>query len=231
MAVDSMVRLGGIRLRTAPDEIRWNFSMKANDAKAIGGKVIQICGLKISDITIKGTFTPDKAEGDEHAYQQLLRFRSWVDEQTEATKEGRKTLRFTYAPRGWDFNVFIKSFNGGAPNFVGINDFAPKMEIALFPVDDTSRDIVKGIRDLYIKRLLDGVGWKQTDYNGPTQQEVDDTLAGRSVQEYLADQYEEAAYGSTLPDTSGGGGFGGGGLGTGTYAETPGTITYGGIQP
>lgn len=235
MAVDSMVRLGPYRLRTHPSEIRWNFQMKTNDAKAMGGKVIQITGLKMHDITVSGAFAPDRAEGDTEAWQQMMRFREWIDIQTESTEQGTKALRFSYPPRGWDFNVFIREV--ATPFRFSPDEFAPKWTIKLFPIDQTSQQVIKGVRDLYIKRLMNGVGWKQTDYNGPTQMEVDDALGGRTIQEYLADQYEEAAYGSTLDGGGGGGGvgFGGGAVAGGSgglpYADTPGTITYGGIQP
>jgi hypothetical protein len=196
----SLVRLGSDFLRTNPNEIRWNFKLKTNDAKTLGGKVIQITGLKISDITVKGQYAPDRREGDKEAWQQELRFRDWVDRMTEATKQGTQTMRFAYAPRGWDFNVFLMSFS---PTRIAPENIAPSWEIKLFPVSDSAKAIVDGIKDLYIKRLMDGVGWKQTDYNGPTQSEVDATLApyGGSAQDYLEQGYEDEAYGGAGPNS------------------------------
>lgn len=214
MATNSAVILGKHRMRVNPNDIRWNFKMKMNDAKALGGKVVQITGMQVSDITVKGVFSPDREAGDTEAWQQYLRFREWVDKTTEATRQGRRSIRFAYPPRGWDFNVFIK--NVTFPE-ISVEAIAPEWQIELFPFDDTSTAIVKGVKDLYIKRLMEGVGWKQTDYNGPTQQEVDDLLSpfNGSPQDYIESQYEEAAYGQALAQPG--------------STVTPG-VTYGGIQ-
>ena len=64
-------------------------------------------------------------------------------------------------------------------------------------------EIVKGVKDLYIRRLMDGVGWKQTEYNGPNLTAKDSLLApyGGNVGEYLRAQYFDAADGSSTNTT------------------------------
>jgi hypothetical protein len=215
VATNSNVILGGTRMRVNPHDIRWNFKMKMNDAKSLGGKVVQITGMQVSDITVKGKFTPDRQAGDTEAWQQQMRFRAWLEKTTESTRQGRKPIRFAYPTRGWDFNVFVKAVV--SPTVLSVDSIAPEWEIALFPFDETSTEVVKGVKDLYIRRLMEGVGWKQTDYNGPTQQEVDDLLSpfGGSPQDYIESQYEEAAYGQALAQPG--------------STVTPG-VTYGGIQ-
>lgn len=187
MAVSQMT-LGGYRLRVNPNEVRWNFKMKTTDAKALGGKVIQILGVSLSDITVRGVFAPDRAKGDKEAWEQQLRFRDYIDGLTEDAYQAKdgvaKPIQFTYPPRGWDFRVFVKTYS---LTTIAVDEIAPTWEISLFPFDDGARRVVKGIKDLYIQRLMEGVGWKQTGYNGPmTQGEVDTMLGGQSPRDWTA---------------------------------------------
>lgn len=198
----SKITLGGFPMRVNPNEVRWNFRMKTFDGKALGGKVIQVTGVKLDDISVRGQYAPDRSLGDREAWQQQLRFREWVDQQTEAVVDRTVPIRFTYPPRGWDFRVFIKKFSG--VNLTN-EEIGQTWEISLFPFDAGAARVVDGIKDLYIKRLMDGVGWKQSDYNGPTQGEVDDMLApfGGSVEDWMESEIETAVYGTSSATSSG----------------------------
>lgn len=188
------VMLGGIPLAAHPNEIRWNFKMKTSETKTMGGKVIQILGTTLSDLTVAGSYgRGQKAKGDTEGWQDQLRFNAQVKKWATraASVQKAKPLRFVYAPRGWDFNVFIKAFS---PTRLANEEINPKWQLTLFPVDEGAMTIVSGIKDLYIARLMDGVGWKQTDYNGPTQEEVDATLSpfGGSVEDFYRDRFSTA---------------------------------------
>lgn len=192
MATDHPLTLGGYRLRVNPSEMRWNFGMKVADQAAVSGKVIQILGVKISDLTLRGQYSPDRSFGDREAWQQAERFRMWVKETSKAYADNPSTppIRLTYPPRGWDFEVYIKSIT---PYTNRIDEISPMWELVLFPVGEGANTVVRGVRDLYIKRLMDGIGWKQTAYNGPmTQALVDEELGGQSVQDYVAQKTGEA---------------------------------------
>lgn len=195
----ALATLGGIPLNTNPDEIRWNFQMKTAEHLTMGGKVIQILGTTLSDISVRGTFSPVKSEGDTEGWEAQIRFRRQVAVWSrQAAATGRsEPLRFTYSPRRWDFKVFIRTIS---PVDMSEEEFNPTWELALFPVDDGAMDIVNGAKDLYIARLAEGVGWKQTDYNGPTQTEIDNMLSssGGSVLGYLRDQIT-GVFNGTIP--------------------------------
>lgn len=196
-----LATLGGMPLRTNPTDIRWNYRMKTVEQRTMGGKVIQILGTTFSDITISGTFGRGRRDkGDTEGWQHQVRFRRQVQAWTKhaAENSGSKPLRFTYAPRGWDFQVFIRSFSDVHMSNDTIN---PSYTLVLFPVDDGARQVIRGIKDLYIKRLMDGVGWKQTAYNGPTQDEVDATLSpyNGSAHDYFTDQYAQVFAGNQTP--------------------------------
>lgn len=195
MATSHKMTLGGLPLRVNPEEVRWNFTMKTADQAAVGGKVVQILGVTMSDITVKGKYSPDRSKGDREAWQQAERFRQRMKTLARAASDDPTAppLRFTYPPRGWDFDVFIKSIS---PYTLTAETLAIPWELTLFPVGEGARTVVKGIKDLYLKRLMEGIGWKQTAYNGPmTQAMVDEELGGRSWSEYMAQQYGEAFIG------------------------------------
>ncbi len=201
MASDHRMTLGGNPLRVNPNEMRWNFSMKMADQAAVGGKVVQILGVRMSDITLRGQFSPDRARGDREAWEQAERFRQWVKNTSRAYAESPTTppIRLVYPPRGWDFEVYIKSVT---PYEVTIQNIAPTWELTLFPVGDGANRVIRGIKDLYIKRLMDGIGWKQTSYNGPmTQDLVDELLEGLTPEDYVARQTGDAFAGTGLAET------------------------------
>lgn len=184
--------LDGVRLWVNPDDIRWNFKMKVVDHKTMGGKVIQVLGTTLSDLTISGAFgRGDRAKGETEAWESEIRFRRQVEKWADRAVHTDNTdpMRFIYPPQKWDFQVFIRSVSGTDWSVENIN---PRWQLVLFPVDDRAQRVVKGIKDLYLKRLLEGVGWKQTEYNGPTQMEVEEELSGRSVEEYIAGRAGEA---------------------------------------
>lgn len=179
-----LATLGGVPLRTNPTDIRWNFTMKTASQRTMGGRVVQILGTTLSDLTVTGTFGSGRRDlGDTEGWQNQVRFRKQVErwaKQTAAAKNPQP-LRFTYSPRRWDFQVYVRSFSDV---HMANDEINPQWQLVLFPLDDGISDVIRGIKDLYLKRLADGVNWKQSSYNGPTQAEVDSTLApyGGSVQ-------------------------------------------------
>jgi len=197
MATVHKMTLAGQGMRVNPDEMRWNFKMKVADQAAVGGKVIQILGVTMSDITLRGQFSRDRSMGDRDATDAAERFRIRIKNIAKKSMNDSTTppVRLTYPPRGWDFEVYVKSLS---PVDLTIGEFAPRWELVLFPFGDGANKVVRGIKDLYIKRMMDGIGWKQTSYNGPmTQALVDETLGGESVEQYLGGQLGEAFAGDT----------------------------------
>lgn len=181
--------LGGVTFSTDPESIRWNFKIKAARQRTIGGQVIQILGVHISDMTVVGRFGADtKVEPWQEYNAFRKRIKGWVEDLQKDT--ALTPLRFVYPPRNWDFGVYVKAF---APIQHSNENIAPQFTLTLF-ISDGTNTIAKGIKDLYMKRLMDGIGWKQTAYNGPSQQEVDDLLGPfhGSAGEFLASEAQAA---------------------------------------
>lgn len=190
--------LGGIPFRAGPDEVRWDFRMKVKEQKTLGGKVVQILGTTLGDLTVTGLFGTG-AKGDEvnTNWEEQMRFRERVIHWARRTEKnvGGQPIRFLYPPRNWDFHVYIKALT---PIDLANENTAPRWALTLLPDDEGSRTLTRLTTDIYIKRLMDGVGWKQSDYNGPSPDEIAATLNGQTVGEHLA-QLAQAAFESGLP--------------------------------
>lgn len=182
--------LGDIPFRAGPDEVRWDYRMKTAIFRTVAGKVFQILGCELGDLVLTGTFGDGRKE-DRGGWEADQRFHRQVQEWAKVQKgqSSPDPVRFTYRPRGWDFQVHVVDI---APIQMAVRNINPRWQLTLFIVDEASRKIVEGITDLYIKRLMDGIGWKQTDYNGPSSAEVDALLGGGSLTEHLAQQAQQA---------------------------------------
>lgn len=191
--------LGGIPLPIDPSSVSWDFAMKIAEHQTLGGKVIQVFGTDLGDMTVSGTFGNGiRAKGDTAGWEAQERFRlqvvSWT--QKDIATHAPIPLRFLYPPKRWDFQVHVKAFSDGSGRIEQAADiFNPGYSLTLFIVEDSTRKVVKGIRDLYLSRLMNGVGWKQTKYNGPDQKDVDAKLAayGGDAGAYLKAQYFAAS--------------------------------------
>lgn len=203
--------LGGLSFRIDPDSVSWSFAMKVSRRKTVGGDVVQVYGTELGDMTVSGVFgSGDRSRGDQSGWEDQERFRrrveAWVDDSIATA--GARPLRFLYAPRRWDFQVLVRGLTSAdGPAVMHANaEFNPQWTLTLFVVEDSTRRVVAGIKDLYVARLMNGVGWKQSAYNGPmTQAEVDKTLApyGGDLRAYLIEQFNQAAGVPDRADTTG----------------------------
>lgn len=183
--------LNGIAFHSGPSEVRWDYKMIVKDSKTLGGKVIQILGTDLGDMTLTGRFAPDERKGDREAWEEQMRWRDRIKKWTaDVAADPKQTpMRFVYTPRNWDFNVYIKQFSGITHD---IREIAPEFTITLHVLADGARAVVKDIEDLYIQRLMEGVGWKQTEYNGPSEEALATLIGSGTVGDYLAAQAQAA---------------------------------------
>lgn len=175
-----LATLGGIPFRIDPMAINWGYSIKTNVTETIGGKVVQVFGTTVDDMTVRGKFSsiPEQA-------QFLRRVEGWID--SVIKDRDAPPLRFTYAPRQWDFLVYVASFSQpGSDNSISLSNdvFAPAWALTLSIIEDNGglRAVKEQAMKSYIERLATGIGWKQTAYNGPLgDQQVQSLMSGRNV--------------------------------------------------
>ena len=196
--------LGTLPIRIDPVEVTWNFSAIVADKKTIGGKVVQVLGTDLSDMTVRGVFGyGDRSKGDQAGWEEQERFRQAVKELAKHTSSDRTPdpIRFIYPPKRWDFHVYVKRVD--EPFRLANGVFNPTWTLTLFVVRDNTNVVVKGVRDLYIQRLMAGIGWKQTSYNGPlTEGDVDEFLRNNgasSIDEYLRNDFQKRTVGTGTP--------------------------------
>jgi hypothetical protein len=180
----ALATLGGVALPVDPETVAWTFKMKTAQIITVGGKVIQVYGTDLGDMSVSGSFGVGGWSARDRFTAQVNK---WVTADT--TTLHPKPLRFFMPSKGWDFRVFVKAYTAEGGEFEHSNEnFAPRYGLLLFIVEDATMKVVKGIKDAYISRLMNGIGWKQSEYNGPTQDEVDAKLSpyGGDFSKYLA---------------------------------------------
>lgn len=151
----------GIQFRIDPVAINWNFEMHTSVTHTVGGRVVQVLGATLSDITIQGLFGEDRtrsaARGASQAPGQswmlaqrfATRIRQMMEEQSEgSTEQGRmgSVPVFTYPPLKWRFHVYIKDLtdpDGGGVVTMDTGKFSHGYNLTLFIVQDGSDAIAK----------------------------------------------------------------------------------------
>ncbi len=188
--------LGGIPFRTGPEQIRWDFEMKVKAQKTLGGKVIQVLGTTLGDLVITGRFGA-AGRGETSNVKQIYAMRDQIVEWTRKA-ESEKTpepIRFVYTPRNISLQVYVKELT---PSVVSNADIAGEWTITMHIFEAGSQALRDAVVDNYIQKLAEGVGWKQTLYNGPDEAGLAEVLGGMTVGDYLAAQAQKA-FDSGLP--------------------------------
>jgi hypothetical protein len=212
---NGLASLGGIPFQVNPYNVSWDCSLKVVRKKTVGGFVVQILGVHVGDITVSGVFAYGDQPGDGFAWKEQELFRQRVKGWAEAAERDiNQTIVFSFPAYNWNFEVYVKEFTSQAGDAV-VHDntvIAPDWTVKLFIVNDRTKVVIKGIEDTYIKRLFNGVGWKQTSYNGPVSQtEADNFIKnnGGSVVGLARQVFADAALGvpfvpAGTPSTSAG---------------------------
>lgn len=181
-----LATLGGIAFRIDPRAISWNYSIKTAVTETVGGRVVQCFGTEISDMTVQGQFSSWQ---EQDAF--LDRVHSWID---QATSADATPVRFMYPPRGWDFLVYVSAFTqpgGGDSIELASGIFAPPWALTLAIIEDNHglRAVKEDALKAYINRLATGIGWRQTEFNGPMGAQYVEDFLGRegvgNIQELL----------------------------------------------
>lgn len=147
----------GIQFRIDPQAINWDFRILTSVQNTVGGRVVQVIGAVLSDITISGLFGEDLSQAKKVAGAGLEHGgRSWRLARRFATKiremeeyQGRDSNQhnlmavpavFSYPPRDWRFRVYIKDLSdpdGGAVTMT-TPKFSHGYTLTLFVVQEGS---------------------------------------------------------------------------------------------
>ena len=170
-------RLGDYTFLVDPTSVQWNFRMRMNQKHTVGGRVIQVFGTDLGDMVVRGTLgIGDRGAGDTQPWEAMERFVDKMEDMADASglNPQQDPLKFTLPAKNWAFDVYIKDL---APVNYTVQGTSPEFTLTLFIVEDLTGRITRGVVDKYIERLVKGIGWSQSEYNGPTEEEVEDLLA------------------------------------------------------
>jgi hypothetical protein len=182
-----------IRFRIDPQEIQWQFAIETNVTETLGGRVLQVVGATLGNITIRGEFGENRTIKDAKGQSWLLaeafaaKIKDMMGFQSKNNntpgKETQNPAIFAYPPRDWRFQVYIVSLDdtdGGSSVNYRTGKFSHGYELTLFIVKDlspstanagSSRGVIKTKAaeaiNSYMNRITDGIGWKRTEFNGP----------------------------------------------------------------
>jgi hypothetical protein len=208
-----VMQLGDLRWRVDPSSVDWSFQLDTAVINTIGGQVVQILGATLSDLVVQGEFGQDHKSNTvswKLAAAFHTKIKSFMDRQTLPAKTvhsggSRRSgilsdagvihdpLPFTYHDglHNWTFKVLVKALDDGdGSGSLNITNgkFAYKYKLTLFIVESESTLIRKVASDYFMSRISDGLGWKQTSFNGPpSAQDAQDfiTVNGGTVSAFL----------------------------------------------
>lgn len=142
--------------RIDPSAISWGYRMHTSVTETVGGRVVQVTGATLSDITITGLYGEDRTRGGgspgvDHpgaswrlAEEFVASIRSMMAFQSGgATVQGQATVPpavFSYAPMNWTFKVYVKDLSdadGGAVTHK-VGKLSYGYTLTLFIVQDDS---------------------------------------------------------------------------------------------
>ena len=175
--------------RLNPSDVAWNFEVNTNVAETVGGRVVQVLGANLSDMTIKGSF--GEPRGKTHttpkvlAENFLVKMKEMAEFQSKgSTRHGgmHRPAVFSFPTRGWKFRVYIKDLtdpDGGGSITHRTGKYAYDYVLTLF-IDSDMSDTSKILGDSngvlsnqknaaissYINRITDGIGWTFSEFNG-----------------------------------------------------------------
>lgn len=169
--MSDVATFAGRPFRLEPESIAWDFSVKTSARKTIGGKVIQVYGANIGDMTVTGSFGVGGWEEQAEFFERMI-------EVAESSANGGPPVRFTWGDRGWDFAVYLKAHSSpqGKAIEYGNEIINPQWTLTLFIVEENI-NLKTMAENFYIDRIAKGLGWTPGPYNGP--------LTYADVQSYL----------------------------------------------
>lgn len=192
----SYASLGGMQFRVDPSQVHWEYSVDVAVTPTIGGRVVQVLGTTLGDMTIQGLYGEKRSGGAQESWQLAEDFATKISRLAER-QAGRPTMaqlmgtdpspmhptmRFRYNDdtperrarnepiHDWDFNVYIKALRDvAAPNATVAHQtgkFSYGYTLTLFIAEDNTGQLDKVARNSFVDRLSNGLGWQRTPYNG-----------------------------------------------------------------
>ncbi|MFE0490206.1 hypothetical protein [Streptomyces griseoaurantiacus] len=217
MALASLGFDGGpqITFRLNPSSIDWSFDIHTTVTPTVGGRVVQITGATLRDLTVVGYLGENRRAGrspdrnTDHAGASwrlheafIARCRAIMDYQSrDSTTPGKMHAPavFNYPAHGWRTKVYLTEVadaDGQASIEHRTGKFSHGYRLTMFIVQQGSDALVKAgssnsLVDAaqekaiasYIARISEGIGWRQSEYNGGITEDPIDSDKGQKDKE------------------------------------------------
>jgi hypothetical protein len=180
-----------VAFRLDPESISWEWQVLlkgplTNVIETIGGRVIQVLGAQLSDLTVQGSLGMGTGQSWAHANAFLSAVTKIMEAQSADANqqaEMHPPAVFTYPPKNWRFQVYVKALtdpDGSSSVILRPGKFNQRYSLTLFIVQDVSAALVRAgttngafsqkgydAVSAFMARIAAGIGWHFTQYNGP----------------------------------------------------------------
>jgi hypothetical protein len=206
MALASLGFASGPRItfRINPSSIDWGFDIHTAVTPTVGGRVVQITGATLRDVTVTGYLGENRragtaAKGQDHPGASWRLHEAFIKTCREVMEYQSRDSRtpgkmhapavFNYPAHNWRWQVYLTEVadaDGQASVEHRTGKYNHGYALKLFIVQAGSDSLVKAgtsknaidaaqekAISSYIARISEGIGWRQSEYNGGIADETD----------------------------------------------------------
>src|SRR5581483_9061373 len=141
-----------VTFRIDPNSVEWNFKVNTTVIDTVAGRVVQVLGATLSDMTIQGSYGQNVRDSNNgESWQQAEMFaekiRTIMEYQSrDATDHGKMhpPATFNYAPKGWRFGVYVKDLSDSKGGTISheVGRASYDFSLSLFIVDARSQELI-----------------------------------------------------------------------------------------
>lgn len=147
-----------LRFRTNPNECTWTYSLLTHVEQTYGGRVVQILGTKIDDLTVK-------IECGWGGWPYLMKVVTFMRDLMVAQRNGQPAT-FEYTTRNWKLNVFAASI----PFTDSVSATTRELTLNFKVQQDVTGVVSSASISSTLRGFLNGIGWTKSQYNNPDYQ-------------------------------------------------------------
>lgn len=142
-----------LRFRTNPNEVNWSYSLITKTDQTYGGRVVQILGTKIDDLSVK-------IECGNGGWPYLVQIATFMRDLMIAQRNGQ-TATFEYTSRNWKLKVYAANFPFGDR----VDSTTREITLNFKVQEDISGIVSSASIAAALQTYANGIGWQQTQYN------------------------------------------------------------------
>lgn len=192
------MRIGSYTFDLDPSHASWGYRLRTKSTDTYGGRVIQILGSQVEQMSIRGYVRPLKGpvEGAfENRFLAMERFEQDVKAIMDAQAQSKMPSELVYPPLGWGVDERILVYVTGFSN-VKYDDSVSAFSYDLkMDVDSGFDEVVESALTYGLEDIPDGVRWYRNQYNTPvTNWEQVKNALRQAIQANMSGDYDASVY-------------------------------------